>query len=213
MSYQRERSNAKIEEVNDLLASGRRIPFYQSFTAERMTNHYLQTFGAILDWSSIGQVHPLFSKDKHDQNMHWALRLSFDNIDCTEPLRSSSLDAPSSRIRGSTWFPSVEDEESTISCQGVSVCVHVCVHARKKTRKQSDWTWFTIISSSWRNNHPPLFPPPSLFLVLLLLLLLLLLLFLLLLFFLGYQDESGGQHIKQIITSSPKVRPLDLKTK
>lgn len=102
MSYQRERSDAEIEEVNDLLASGRRIPFYQSFTAERMTNHYLQTFGAILDWSSIGQVHPLFSKDKHDQNMHWALRLSFDNIDCTEPLRSSSLDAPSSRIRGST---------------------------------------------------------------------------------------------------------------
>ena len=102
MSYQRERSDAEIEEVNDLLASGRRIPFYQSFTAERMTNHYLQTFGAILDWSSIGQVHPLFSKDKHGQNMHWALRLSFDNIDCTEPLRSSSLDAPSSRIRGST---------------------------------------------------------------------------------------------------------------
>ena len=70
MSYQRERSGAEIEEVNDLLASGRRIPFYQSFTAERMTNHYLQTFGAILDWSSIGQVHPLFSKDKHGQNMH-----------------------------------------------------------------------------------------------------------------------------------------------
>ena len=63
MSYQRPRSAFEIEEVNTLLATNQRIPFYQSLTAQRMTTHYLSTFGSILDWSSISQVRPLFSKE------------------------------------------------------------------------------------------------------------------------------------------------------
>ena len=63
MSYQRRRTPLEMEEVNTLLAANQRIPFYQSLTAQRMTTHYLSTFGSILDWSSISQVRPLFSKE------------------------------------------------------------------------------------------------------------------------------------------------------
>ena len=80
MSYQRPRSAHEIEEINTLLASNQRIPFYQSLTAKRMTTHYLSTFGSILDWSSIGQVRPLFSKEAFTYNTSYTRNFSFDNF-------------------------------------------------------------------------------------------------------------------------------------
>ena len=56
MSYQRERSSLEIAEVNDLLRSGRRIPFEDSLSAQRMAEHYLKTWGPILDYSSLDEV-------------------------------------------------------------------------------------------------------------------------------------------------------------
>ena len=56
MSYQRERGALETAEINRLLASGERIAFETSLTAERMTTHYLQTHGSFLDWSSLAEV-------------------------------------------------------------------------------------------------------------------------------------------------------------
>lgn len=77
MSYQRRRTPLEMEEVNTLLAANQRIPFYQSLTAQRMTTHYLATFGSILDWSSIGQVRPLFSKEAFTYKTSYTLNFFF----------------------------------------------------------------------------------------------------------------------------------------
>ena len=64
MSYQRERSALEISEINSLLETGSHIPFETSLTAKRMTNHYLQTFGRIIDYSSLTEVRLDLTKEK-----------------------------------------------------------------------------------------------------------------------------------------------------
>ena len=68
MSYQRERSALEISEINNLLETGNRIPFETSLTAKRMTNHYLQTFGRIIDYSSLTEVRLDLTKEKKIEN-------------------------------------------------------------------------------------------------------------------------------------------------
>ena len=69
MSYQRERSALEISEINNLLKTGNRIPFETSLTAKRMTNHYLQTFGDIIDYSSLTEVR--LNLTKREKIEHW----------------------------------------------------------------------------------------------------------------------------------------------
>ena len=119
-SYQRERSSLEIHEINELLRTGQRIPFEASLTAQRMTNHYLQSYGEILDYSSITEVRLTLSKEIYNR-CSILIKHQFifgRNLSVTESLRTKNPTEKSSRTGSSAGLFGKNDPKSTSILKG-----------------------------------------------------------------------------------------------
>ena len=60
ISYQRNRTDLERYEMRQLLKLGGATPFHETYIGQRMAQHYISIYGYILDYSSLGEVGPIF---------------------------------------------------------------------------------------------------------------------------------------------------------